>query len=79
MRYNKPLSRKHRNQAERRIYESCSVDQFIDKVCEPQTRIMSQGKQAVLNIARRTGKPYCSPYGLINPVKLDISNLKKDK
>ena len=79
MRYNKPLGRKHRNQTERRIYESCSVDQFIDKVCQPQTRIMSGGKQAIIRIAHYTGKPCCSPYGLINPIKLDISNIMKGK
>ena len=78
--YNKTLHREHRNKTERAIYDACDFDQAIDKLTQKPPRKKSHYKMAVHRIISKTGKPFCTPRGLVNPIKLDISNLtKKDK
>lgn len=49
-------------------------EQFIDKMCEPIPRKKTVLKQKIERICHYTKKPVDTFNGLLNPIKLNISN-----
>ena len=76
--YDRPLYRYNRNQTEKIIYDGCNVDQVIAKLSQPCTKRKNRFLLKVQNIVNKTGKPFPTAYGLVNPIKLDLSNVKAE-
>lgn len=66
----------NRNRVEGQLHESCTVDQAIEKLLNPLPRRKRKFVQGAYIYTKKTGRPFFTPYGLINPLKLDISNVK---
>ena len=67
---------KNRNRVEGQLHESCTVEQAIEKLSNPLPRRKRSFVHGAHMYTKKTGRPYFTPYGLINPLKLDISNVK---
>ena len=77
--YDKGLYRVYKNRIDKQIGESCSVEHAIEKLAQPLSRRKSVYIQIMHKKLQKTGKPVCTNFGIINPPKLDISNLRRDR
>jgi len=64
----------HRNKGTYQTMQYINDENTIEALSQPTRRFKSASKIAVEGIVTRTGKPFCSEWGMTNPVKLNLSS-----